>query len=262
MLLGTRQGGVLDVCPHNLNGSAGDISKRVQRWNEWARLSTRNEWKNYRDGYRKLLYEFTGSGGQGNTNGSAIYILAAPIKGAFTKIASRMEIEGKVRDFLAKKVGSYSGVVVRWDGRPLFVDQIEIVNKIEEFVPSRFTVGCQVNERLEEGSGHPLGESILYGFLKPCSAFAKGKLDFSSFGIRGGERSNDFPVSMIERGSEVMDYIGGDESGVQYDGFVSFYKNGTLSGLHIGFEDKAKGSLFAEQLVKLIDVFRSPIEFS
>ena len=141
----------------------------------------------------------------------------------------------------------------------MFVENIELLNEVEKSVPSIFTVGFQVEKSLIEGWGDPIGESILYGFIKPCGGFAKGELNFSSFSVRVGERRDNSPVGVVKGGSEVMDGISTNECCPFYNGFVLFGINGALTGICICFDDIGKRALFAEKFVQLDDAFRGPI---
>ena len=77
--------------------------------------------------------------------------------------------------------------------------------------------------------------------------------------VTGASRGHNFPISVVEGGTEIVNDISADQSRRIYDGLVLFGEKGALSGFCIGFENESERSLYAEKFVKLSDVFRGPI---
>lgn len=257
-----------------LGGSANDgdgllrhIDQLVERWNHWSQRSRRSDRDNYVDGYIKLLVEHEGRGWNGQTevhgpqggNGDA----PSDVSSILCEVAAaHVNVGGKVGQMPPDHVARQLGVVAYWGQDLVLVDQIDLVEQVEEFVPSRLTVGLQPDQRFEEALGGPMGQSVLYGFLKPCRRFRERELDRTLLPLAGSEGAHNFPVSMIESAPEIVDSIGADGDALVYDGFVLFSKRGAFAGLCVCFDSVGKRTLFAENFVKLRDVFRGPLDFN
>lgn len=238
---------------HHVNSDPCDINQLVERWNNWARIALCADYENYLNGNRKFLFEWHASGNAGIDTPNDIPIVLAESHSAH-------EAGREVGDLSLKRFGGNPCVVARWNEQSMLVNGVHGIDQTEKFVSSKITIGLQVHHRLEESGGHPIGESVLYGFVKPCLGFAEGELH-SSFLLRGlGKRRNDLPVRMIERGLKVVDGISGNQSRLVYDGFVLFGVGGALTGLVICCDDVDEGSFIAEEFVQLKDVFRGPID--
>lgn len=120
-------------------------------------------------------------------------------------------------------------------------------------------MGFQIEKSLIKGWRDLIGKSLLYGFNKPYLGFAEGKLYIRNFPISDGKRRNDVPIGMIKRRAKVVNCITQNYSSPIYDGFISFCEGGTLSCLCICFENIGERSLFLEQHVQLVDVFRGTL---
>lgn len=138
----------------------------------------------------------------------------------------------------------------------MLVEDVELVDEREIFISTRLTVGFQIEENLIEGWRHPIGESRLYGFIKPCLGFTERELKPPSFLLCGCVRRNDVPIGMIQSSAEIVNGITTNNGCPVYDRFVSFCEGRALSGLCICFENIGERTLFLEQYVQLVDVFR------
>lgn len=73
----------------------------------------------------------------------------------------QLKVLGKIRDLRCEIFAGKTRVIPRWDQQPVLIKDIQFINEIEKFVPSRITMGPQVNERFEESSGDMVGQSPL-----------------------------------------------------------------------------------------------------
>ena len=105
-----------------------------------------------------------------------------------------------------------------------------------------------------------MGHSLLKGTLEVFSIFGEGKLNIPL--VRCADiRRNYLPVRMIESATEIVDGIADDNGCIGYNGFVLFGERGAVAGLCVAFKNVGERSMFAEQSVKIADVFRGPINF-
>lgn len=255
---------LLGVCPDVRDRVVGDANELVQRWNHWSKLSMRSDRENYIDGNIQLSFEYMPSPSlrlpQRDECRNGQRDLPNYIPVAIANVHN-VDKSGEVRDLGADGIPSKPCVICHWDGKPMLVESVKLVDQVEEFVPSRFTMGLQVDKRLEEACGNPLGQSILYGFLKPCSGFTKRELNVPLFPGTIGKWRDYLPISVVERGSEIVHDIGSDVGCFCYDGFVLFGSRGAVAGLCICFNNIREGSFFTEEFIKLVDVFRGPLDF-
>lgn len=254
-----QQTAVLGIGADRRDGCPGDIDKFVHRWDEWEAFIRASDYENYADGNIKLSFEFVSRGRDRLADSARVGRVGSPDKIACVLAERHVSgSSGEVGNLFFDNVAGQCGVVCHWDQEPVLVESIESFDEVEKLVPSRFTVWLEVNEGIEESLVHPVGQSVLYGFVKPVGVFAERELDIPLFPGRGSEGANNFPIGVVERGSELMDCVGTAHRGFSYDGFVLFGSRGALAGLCVCFEDIGEGSMFAEQIVKIGDVFRGP----
>lgn len=129
----------------------------------------------------------------------------------------------------------------------MLVENVELVDEREIYIPAKLTVRLQIEKELIKGWRDPIGESRLYGFIKPYLGFTEGELQPPSFLISIGKRRHDFPIGVIESRAKVVDGITTNDCCSVYDGFVSFGEGGTLSSLCICFEHVDERSLLLKQ---------------
>jgi hypothetical protein len=72
-------------------------------------------------------------------------------------------------------------------------------------------------------------------------------------------RRDDFPVDVIERGSEIVDDISTDQRDFVYQDFVLFDREGPLAGLYVRSNNASKRTLFAQKFVEFSEVLRGAI---
>ena len=248
--------------PHGTNGETGDINQLLKRWNHRAKVDRTSDCENYVNGDIKFLFEYSGFG---NSRRPALrtihrwnvprYVPVVLAEAAIDKPAR------KIWNLFNQHLRGNPCVVSGWDKKLVLVEDIEFVDEREIFIPSRLTMGFQIEKSLIEGWRNSIGESRLYGFIKPCLGFTERELQPLSFPVGGGNRGHDFPIGMIESGTEIVDGVATNNSCPVYYGFVSFCEGGALSGLCIRFENISERSLFLEQYVQLVDVFRGPMNF-
>ncbi|RYG95760.1 MAG: hypothetical protein EON58_13510 [Alphaproteobacteria bacterium] len=214
--------------------------------------------KNYLHGDINLLFEYSCEGGD-----TPYFRGQGPhdISVALAEIAVQREVSGEVWNLSAEHICRQSFVVARWNERAVLVDSILVVEEVEQLVPSRLTIWPQVHNEGKELWGNPVGQSVLYGFLKPCSRLAKRELDVVSPSTVRSERRDDFPISVIESRPQSVQCVRRDEGCLFHDGFVLFSSRGAIAGLYVRFDHVEEGALFAQKFVKLIDVFSGPINF-
>jgi hypothetical protein len=242
----------------NADSRAGDIDELVQRWNHRATVWSCSDRENYINGDVKFFFEYRGCSkarhdalgwGQGHDIPNNIpTILAEPHSAS----------ERKVRNLRDDHVARYPCVISRWNKELVSVEYIRLMDEVEKFISAKLTVRFQVNKSLKEGWGDPLGQSVLYGYVKPCGGFTERELDVPQLPFLD-QRGDDIPVGMIQGATQVVDRVSTDHSGGFNDGFVLFGERGALAGLCICFKDVGERAFFAEQFVQLDDVFRCPI---
>ena len=255
-----RQAGASDSFAHDGERFFRDVDKLVEGWNHWATVVGLSDYENYINGHIKFLFEYVCRRRSNNTNLASVDVTRAPNKVPIVLAeVDAARPSGKIRDLMSDGFAGKASVISHWGQKSVLFHAVHSINEIERFVPSRFSIGFEADDSFKKTLAHPVGQSILHGFTKPVRAFAERELDGAVFPWAGGEGGHDFPVGMVESHSEAMDSFSADEGSTVYDGFVLFGERGALSGLCVCFEDVGEGGLFAEQFVKLRDVFRSPI---
>ena len=84
-------------------------------------------------------------------------------------------------------------------------------------------------------------------------------------GVRGNASAAKADITIaacqgvVECATEVVDDVSADHGRLIYNGFVLFNRCGTLSGLCVCPNDVGERRCFAEKFVKLLEVFRGPI---
>lgn len=245
---------------HNLDGGICDINQLVKRWNHRAKVDRTSDCENYVNGDIKFLFEY--SGFRNSSRPTLRTIHGRNIPRHVPVVLAEVAIDKparKVRNLFNQYLRGNPCVVSGWDKKLVLVEDIEFVDEREIFIPARLTMGFQIEKSLIEGWGDPIGESRLYGFIKPCLGFTERELKSPSFLIRGGKRKNDVPIGMIKGSAEVVNGITTNDRCPVYDGFVSFCEGGAVSSLCICFENIDERATFLKQCVQLVDVFRGPI---
>jgi hypothetical protein len=246
--------------PHSLNGGVGDINQLVKRWNHRAMIDIASDRENYVNGDIKFLFEYSGFRNSRRPTLSTIQRRNIPRHVPVVLAESTIDKAAReVGDLFDKHLRGNPCVVSGWDKKLVLIEDVEFVDEREIFIPARLTMGFQIEKNLIEGWRDPIGESRLYGFIKPCLGFTKGKLQPPSFLVGSCKGGHDVPIGVIESGAEVVNGISANDCGPVYDGCVSFCEGGALSSLCIRFENVGERSLFLEQYVQLVDVFRGPM---
>lgn len=245
---------------HDAHGSYGNINQLVERWNHRAKVDSTGDRENYIHGDIKFLFEYSGFRNLRGTPLTPVHRRNVPrYVSVVLAEATINKPLWKVGDLFDKHLGGKPCVISGWDKKLVLVEDVKFVDEREKFIPSRLTMGFQIEKRLIESWRYPIGESCLYGFIKPCLGFAKGELQVSPFLVRSNDGRCNFPVGVIESGAEVVDNISANKRCPVYDGFVSFCEGGALSSLCICFENVGERATFLEQCVQLVDVFRGPM---
>ena len=235
------------------------IDHFVERGNHWSKVSQRRDVENYLNGNLKFAFEYIDRrrlddpeliGGH-RPIGPYNVAVASPHPNILQ--VHHREIGNLSPDFVAGK----ACIISRWNQKPVFVDKIGVVNKVEKFIPSFITVGFKPVDGTIQSHAGPMGYSVLYGYAKPCLCLGEGKLDQSLVSFGGDAGRDNEPVSMVERRAEVMDNVPTDERRRIYNGFVLFGERGALAGLCVCFDTVGERAIFAEQFAKISDVFRS-----
>jgi hypothetical protein len=260
-----------EVIPHSSGKSlqdrenvSCDIADSVQRWNNWTSIVSRSDRENYINGHCEFFFEYvSGTGDQlSDPFSSHIDTPCGPLKIPFVHAhrATRDE-ERKIWNLLLDNNGIDSFVVTHWGEITMPLRDRCDLDQIQKFVPSRLSVGLEVNDRIEKLLTDEVCESVLYGFVKSSRIFAKRELDLFSI-FCGNERANDLPVSEIESGANVAERISRRDSKSVYNGFVLFGENEALAGMCISTNDVRERFLFANNCVYLRDVFRRILQES
>lgn len=246
--------------PDNFDCLACRIDQCVERWNHWSRVSQRSDAENYLNGDIKFAFEYMCGRGSNSSELIARDILGLPNHIATVFAESAAEIQQReIGDLASNDITGKPCIISRWDQKPVFIEKISLMDEVEKFVPSVFTVGPQAIEGAIKSHTCPMGVSVLHGYLKPYPGLGKGELDFLSPPFVDHNGRNDIPVGMIECGSEIVNNIPTDQGCFVYDGFVLFGERGALAGLCICFNTIGERTIFAEQFAKISDVFRGSI---
>ncbi len=249
-----------DCVFHDVENDTNDIDQLVEGWNNWAAIVGRSDYENYLNGNIKFLFEYTCGRRLDGAEIGGIDILGMP--NHIPAVLAERKIDGpsrKIWDLSSYDFSGNSCVVSYWGQSTVFARGVDFVDQVEKFVPSSFAVGFEPDDGIKESLTCPMGESVLHGFVKPIRSFMKGELDLPFLPLFVGEGRDNLPVGMVKRRMEAVDSFARNHSDSIYNGFVFFSERGALAGLCICFEDVGEGAIFAEQFVKLHDVFRSPI---
>lgn len=256
----SSNGNLKSSISHNTDSRLDYVNELVKSWNHRSKVSTTCDRENYINGDIKFLFEYAGRGNFQLPTLLSVYGRDVPTYVSMVLAEVAIDQTGrKIRNLFSDNITGKPCIISGWDQKLVLVDDVELVEEREKFVPTRLTVGFQVENGLIEGWGDPIGESLLYSFIKPCLGFAKGELQKLPFIFSGGERRNDVPISVVESGAEVVNNISANKCGSIYNRFISFCKSGALSDLCICFENIGERTSFIEQYVQLVDVFRGPI---
>lgn len=235
------------------------IDQCVKRGNYWSHIFQRSDAENYIEGNIKFAFEYMERWNFDVAKFFGFYGHKWPLKCAIAERCSAVNLEGESGRKLPDYIASQSYVIIRWNQQPVLVNNIHLIDEVEKIVPSRFTMWPQIEHPTIRSCPGILGKSLLYGFCKPVCFSSKGKLDFSLGVGRNAMGRNNVPIGMVERRTEIVNDISGDQTCIVYDGLVLFRPQNTLLGFGIGFDNKDEGSRFAEKFAKLGDVFRGPI---
>lgn len=246
---------------HSLDSDPRQIDELVQCWNERARITRASDAENYINGHIKFLFEYLGNGNAEKSKRRSNVGTEGPIyiPAILAEVHCSIEAGGKVGHLPPDRFNRKPCVVGYWNKPTVLVDDLLAVEQIEEFVPSRFTMRLEAQDEVEELWGNPVGQSVLYGFIKPCRCFGEGELNLPEFSGAGGKWSDDLRVGVVQSAAQVVQGVTADQLRVVYDGFVLFGERGSLAGLCVCFEDVREGALFAQQFAKFSDVFRGPM---
>ena len=253
--------------------SPSRIDKCVQQGNDWLERQARSEFQNYINGNENFALEFICRGRDERSELISGKIVShIPFE---TPIGHRKVVQSvwKIGDKLSDHCGQTSCVISYGYKEPMFVENIQFVDEIKHLVPTTFAIGLKSSQRIAEFCPNMLGHSLLNFIVKPCCFFAERELDFPSFPIKGLNSSrplpnasgnslfvvDNLPKGMIEGASEIVNDVSNDQGHCVRDGFILFGVSGSFAGIYIRFNDVAERSRFAEEFVKLIDVFRGPI---
>jgi len=246
--------------PDDLDSGTRDINQLVKRWNDRAMIDITCDRENYVNGNIKFLFEYSGFRDTRRATLRAIHRRNVPRNvPVILAEATINKPSREVWNLLDKRFGGKPCVVSGWDKKLVLVEDVELVDERDKFIPSRLSMGFQVEKGLIEGWRDPIGESLLYGFIKPCLGFAVGELDILPFPVSGGDRRDNYPVGVIESGTEIVNNVAANKRCPVNDGFVSFSEGGALSSICICFENVGERALFLEQCIQLVDVFRGPM---
>jgi hypothetical protein len=184
-----------------------------------------------------------------------------PVKSAVSEHCIIRDRNVQVGQFSLQNVSGDLRISYRWDKQAMLVQVGHFSDQKEHLVPTRFTVGPQVSHGAIESCPGTVGISIVKGFQKFICFAGKGELGIPPLLIARAMRRNDFPVSVIERGAEIVNNIPANNRSFIHYGFVMFSDCGTFSGVCICFDNKRCRSLFLEKFVKFTDVLRGPTNF-
>jgi hypothetical protein len=248
---------------HNLDRFFNHIRHSVERWNDRAVKAGRSDWENYVNGDIDLFFEFTGVRNSGIASSVAKHRRHGPdnVPTRLTYVRADQATKGKVGDLSQQNLAGKPGVICRWNQQHVLVDDIEAMDHIEICVPARFAVGFKFPKRLNKNVRYSTCQSVRYGFVKPLCRSTEWKLNSVALPVILDELRNNIPIGVIQRGPEIMDSVPTDKRRKFNNGFVLFGIGGAVAGVCISFEDIRERSLFTEQCVQFVDVFRGPLDF-
>ena len=234
----------------------------MERGNELLRRARTSDLENYVNGYVKLVFEYSAQGKPGKTETGFNGVVERPDDVTMVLAeASVYDAFGEIGDLSPYYFAGKFFVVACWDEVPMLVDSISVVKEVQHFVASRLTMGPQLDQVVEELGRYSLGQSARYGCVKPCRSFGEGELDFFALPVRGGEGRDAVPVGVVESRSETVECVTGNDGRFIRDGFVLFGVSGALPSVGVCFNDVTERPFIVKKLVKLVDVFRGPIDF-
>lgn len=241
-----------------------DIDKLVERWNRKHETTVGSAFKGYVNGDIDLLFEYSAARDSPyypvvqakrlNMPRSIDTILAKPNSGIVR------HPKKKIWDRLSSNIShAHLNEVADRDKCCVLSWVVEGTHEVEKIVPSRFTVGLEVNDGISELWTNLVGQSIMGRFLKPCSGFREWELNIPFFSGSGSEGADYGGICVVNGVSEVLNGVTAPQRKAIYDGFVAFGIGGSPSGLCICLKDVTEGSIFSEHFVNISDVFRGPI---
>lgn len=210
-------------------------------------IDVTSDCENYVNRDIKFLFEYSGFRNSRHPTLSTIHGRNVPRHVSVVLAEATIDKAAReVWDLFDKYLRGDLCVVSSWDKKLVLIEDVELVDEREIFIPARLTMGLQIEKNLIEGWRDPFGESRLYCFIKPCLGFTKGKLQPLFFLVGSGKGGHDVPIGMIESGTEIVNGISANDCSPVYNGFVSFCEGGALPSLCIRFENVGERSLFLE----------------
>jgi hypothetical protein len=204
-----RQGGIsTQSISHDTDGFFDRIAHAVERLNDWSRASVASDAENHVNGNIKFAFEYM-TGGRSLIADLGHHERSSRSPNNIAPVLAKPHFpEGwKVGNLPLQNSACDTCVVSYWGQKSMLVPKIELMDEPEHFVPSRFTVWFEGFQCIEKTHAYPVGESLLYGGLKPCGGFAKRELDVAPFAVGGCEGRDDLPISMIQRGAQIVDDV-------------------------------------------------------
>lgn len=245
------------------DGVLRDIDHRVEGWNKWISILKCSDVEKYVNGHINYAFKYMHRGGADDSQfayrGASRNVpncIAASAACDHIPIP-KWEVRNLASDFGR---GQYF-VIGQWNKHSMLIRDIHLVDEVEWFVPTRFTIWFQPHKNRDEIWSNPIGESLLYGFVEVCPPLAERELQHSTLRFGGSERGEFFPIDVIKGSSKVVGGVTTDTCRFVQNRLVFFRPRDTLSGFGVCFNDVREGTLFAEQFVQFSDVLRGPVNF-
>src|SRR5262245_5627916 len=134
------------------------------------------------------------------------------------------------------------------------------MDKVESNVAAKITIRSQISECAIKTCPGVMASSLSDACVKRVCFLAEGELNCAKFFTGATVRRDDFPVGVVERGSEIVDRISAQEGSLVYDAFVLFTPKGALASSRVCFKDKGERLRFVQKLVEIRDVCCSPLK--
>lgn len=209
------------------NCLSGRINHLVERGNQWIHSAQLSDLENYFNGQINLAFVDMERRGNEVSEHSLGNVVVGPIYAGRTEDHCGTWAHREVAD-IRQRGSEYRPinlcVVHRWDKQAMLVQVGGFPDQEEQLVPTRFTVGPKTSHGTIKACPSSVGISVMKGFQELICFGGKGELGVSSFLFARAMRRDDFPVDVVESGSEIVNRVPANQGNLGYNGFVFLVK--------------------------------------
>lgn len=250
---------------HDRQNIVSEATHVRERFNNATEIAMLTDAENYLNGDMQFLFEFAHERRDDpfkvrlwDMARSPYYISAAPTN---RDGASKGR---EIRNLPAENGGCDLFVITYWGGESMLSDPVQFMDKKEQLVPATIRIWRKSLQLVNESFTNAMGISLLRGFQKIFSLRAERELNvvFGRLAENANNmRRDNIPIGVVDSRPERVNDLATDGFDSAYDGFILFSESGSLTGLCVRLKNVAERRAVYEAPIKLIDVFRCPVNY-